>query len=97
VYTRAAPRNRRSSAFVNRSLLKSKFRFIRMFSVVRQCTLCTYSTLRLYALYSCLPNFISPHSAASRNASERTKHEIENLKMHYEQCRAPVPCIQYCL
>jgi hypothetical protein len=86
VYTRAAPRNRRSSAFVNRSLLKSKFRCIRMFSVVRQCTLCVLyaSTLRsvLSSRLSSLV-FICPHSAVTKR--ERAKHKISKChsKMHF--------------
>ena len=89
MYTRAAPRNRRSSAFVNRSLLKSKFRCIRMFFVfvVRQCTLCVLyaSTLRsvLSSRLSSLV-FICPHSAVTKR--ERAKHKISNKchsKMHF--------------
>jgi hypothetical protein len=74
VYTRAAPRNRRSSAFVNRSLLKSKFRCIRMFSVVRQCTLCVLYASTLRSVLSSSELHFAPFGGVSKR--ERTKHEL---------------------
>ena len=96
MYTRAA-RNRRSSAFVNRSLLKSKFRCIRMFSVVRQCTLCVLyaSTLRsvLRVLsYSRVSSSVAPTPSSIGRRNERAKHE---MSLFQNALRASSSCTLY--
>ena len=82
MYTRAAPRNRRSSAFVNRSLLKSKFRCIRMFSVVRQCTLCVLYASTLRSVLSSSELHFAPFGGVSKRVRA---HEARNRKSQ-NQC-----------